>query len=160
MVITKKMRVELIAKTIEAAENVGLPFAKCHACSFDFVHGAEDPNIECNFVGAPSESESDLRLYCRDCNTLKNRGRPFPATDRATIGRRTLCACGKAFWVSDFDYAVSIDLVKTCALPCPECLPVDPNDRPKRKRKKKLGRGLPEGFSPAKEVFRKAGLIK
>lgn len=160
MVITKKMRVELIAKTIEAAENAGLPFARCSVCSFDFVLGEDDPNIECNFIDLPSDNENELRLHCRECNTLKNRGRPRPNPNRATIGRRVLCACGKAFWMSDFDYAVNIDLVKTCALPCPECLPVNPEDRPKRKRKKKSSRGLPEGFSPAKEVFRKLGVVK
>ena len=50
--------------------------------------------------------------------------------------------------MSDFDYAVNIDLVKTASASCEECAP---REEPKHA-------GLPEGFGPARATFKKLGL--
>lgn len=165
--MTPALRQKVILRDMELAEDAGVVFCcPVPGCDFEFVLGAEDPNIEVDhevpLSKGGTDDEENLRCYCRSCNRSKSCYREANP-NRKTVARKVLCACGRFFYMSDFDYAVSIDLVKTASASCEACAPLLPDERPpprepRKARKPKPGRELPEGFEPARATFRKLGL--
>jgi 5-methylcytosine-specific restriction endonuclease McrA len=142
-------------RVIEKASAVTL--FECPFCHFVFIHGVDDPNINVDHITPQSAGglnvESNLQVTCRSCNKSK-RTSAAPISNRKNVSRLVLCSCGKRISLTDFDYHVNIDLVRTNAILCNVCLNGEPSPLI-------LGtpEGLPSGFEPAKKTFKKLGII-
>lgn len=126
------LRKQVITRDSELAESRYIPFV-CPLCVFEFVFGAEDPNIEVDHKVPVSAGGTDdpenLQAVCRSCNRSKNNS-AAPVSNRKSVKRVVICSCGQRFFIKDFDYHVNIDLVQTNALFCIGCGGEDHDEAP------------------------------
>jgi len=152
--ISGSLRRRVIKTAATQAGVNGLPFT-CPFCNFEFIFGVEDPNINVDHItpraSGGTDDESNLQITCRSCNKSKQTYLA-PVSNRKNISRLVLCSCGKRFSLSDFDYHVNIDLVRTNAILCKSCLGDNPDPVVYQETK------LPQGFQSARNVFKKMGL--
>lgn len=134
------------------------PF-ECPYCHFVFIFGVDDPNINVDHILPVARGgltvEENLQIVCRSCNKSKWYHRDVPKSDREMVSRVVRCSCGVRMYMSNFDYHVNIELVRTNSILCDSCN-VDEYeiDEPQEVPVKELD----DRFSPITSQFKRTGV--
>lgn len=137
------------------------PF-ECPYCHFKFIFGVEDPNINVDHIVPRTRGGltvlKNLQVICRSCNKSKWYHRDVPKPDRKMISRVVRCSCGSRIYMTDFDYHVNIELVRTNSILCDPCNLEDIDETSDEHLDEPEEKGLDDRFTPVTSSFRKTGI--